>query len=94
MDGYKEVGLVAVGNVGTGVQGHEHIGLTGIDDPHVRTVALYQSAEGQRHVQVDVLLLRDGAHGTSIRTSVTRINYQRKFLACSGRYSHKRTCYP
>ena len=57
----KEVGLGLVGNIGTFIQRDKDIGLAGIDDFHVRTVALHHSAESQSHLQVDVLLLRHTA---------------------------------
>ena len=57
MDADEEVGLGLVGNVGTGMQGHKHIGLAGVDDSHVLTVTLHQPSKGQCHVQVDGLLL-------------------------------------
>ena len=56
MDRDKQVGLITVGYVGTGVQGDERVGLTGIDNLDVRTVLLYQTTKGQCHIQIDNLL--------------------------------------
>ena len=80
MHGDKQVCLVAVCYVSPGVQRDKDIGLTGIDDLHVRTVVLHQPAEGQRHVQVDRLLLGQCSHGSRIIPAMSGINYQRKLL--------------
>ena len=82
--GDKEVGLVPVGDVGTGMQRDEHIGLTRVDDLHVRTVTFHQPSEGQCHVQIDGFLLGQRTHGTRIMTTMTCVNDQRKLLGfCS-----------
>ena len=94
MDGDEKVCLVAVGNICTGMQGHEHIRLAGIDDAHIGTVALHQSAKGKCHIQVDVLLFGDCADCSCVRAAVPGINNQCEFLVCSRCYSHKQTRYP
>ena len=53
----EKVGLRPVGNIGTLVEWDENIGLAGIDDPNIGTVALHHSSESKRHLQVDILLL-------------------------------------
>ena len=83
MDGDKQVGLVLVGNVGTGVQGDEDVSLAGIYHLHIRTVLLHQLTEGQRHVQVDNLLFGNLAHRTCIMTTMTSVDDQRKTLVGS-----------
>ena len=55
MYGDKQVRLVPVGDVGTGMQGDEHIRLAGIDDFHVRAIALHIASEGKCHIQIDIL---------------------------------------
>ena len=78
----KHVGLVAVGNVGTLVQGDEDVGLARIDHLHVGAVLLHIAAEGQGHVQVDGLLLGIFAQRTGILAAVAGIDHQRIFLGC------------
>ena len=74
-----------VGDIGPGMQRDEDIRLARVDDFHIRTVALHQPSEGQRHVQIDGLLLRNGPHGSRIMTAMTGIDDQRKLLAgCCG----------
>ena len=85
MDRDKQVGLVTVGDVGTGMQGDEHIGLAGVNHLDIRAVLLHQSSEGQRHIQVDNLLLSDGAYCSGIMSAVSGVNHQRKaFIGCKG----------
>ena len=91
MYGDKEVGLVLVGNVGTGVQRHEDIRLAGVDDLYVRTVLLHQPAKGQCHIQVDGFLLGDFAHRTCIVSAVSGVDDQREALVGSNcGYRHQR----
>ena len=80
MHGDKEVGLVAIGNIGTRVQGDKDIGLSRIDDFHVRAVALYQPAEAQGNVQVDGFLFGQPAYSPSVMASMTRVDDQRKLF--------------
>ena len=76
----KEVCLVSVGNVRTGVQGNEDIGLTGIYHLDIGTVLLHQFTEGQSHIQVNGLLFGDFAYSTCIMAAMTSVNDQRKPL--------------
>ena len=78
VDGDKEVGLVLVGNIHTALQGQEYIGLARVDNFHVGAVAFDQSSEGQGHVEIDILLLGDGSHGTRVVPSMAGINHQHK----------------
>ena len=80
MDRDKEVCLGLVGNVGTGVQGYEDIGLAGVDDLDVRTVLLHQTSEGQRHIQVDGFLPGDGTHSTGVVAAMACVDDQGKLL--------------
>ena len=83
MHGDKEVGLVAVGYLGTFIQLDEDIALTGIDHLYIGTVTLYHPSEGQGKLQRQVLFLRDSADCSCIMTTVTSIYDQGEFLACS-----------
>ena len=83
MQGDKEVGLVAVGNLGTLIEFHKDIGLTGIDHPYIRAVALHHASEGQGKLQRQVLLFRDSPYGTGIMPAVTSIDDKGEFLVCS-----------
>ena len=80
MDGDKQVSLVLVGNVGTGMQRDKDIRLTGIDDLHIRAVLLYQLAEGQRHIQIDGFLLGNLSNSSCVIAAMAGINDQRKTL--------------
>ena len=80
MHGDKEIGLVPIGNVGTGMQRDEHIGLTRIDDFYIRAVTFHQSSEGQCDIKIDGFLLGQRTHSTRIMTTMTSVNHQRKLL--------------
>ena len=86
MHGDKDIGFVLVGDVSPLVKGDEHIGLAGIDDPHVRAVFLYIAAERQRHIQIDVLLVGILALGSGILAAMSGIYHQREpvLLGSSG----------
>ena len=74
MNGDEDVGFVFVGNVGTFMQRDEHVGLAGVDDFYVGAVLLHIAAKGQRHIQVDVLLLGPIGTGTSVLSAMSGIN--------------------
>ena len=86
MNRHKQVGLVAVGNVGPFVQGHEDVCLACVYHPDVGAVALHIAPEGQRHVKVDVLFFRELAPRPGVVASMAGINDQRETLVC--RYNH------
>ena len=85
MDGDKEVGLVAVGNIGTGVQGNKHIRLTGVDYLHIRAVALHQLSESQRHIQVDDFLFCKRTDSSGVVATMSGINHQCKLVRLGSR---------
>ena len=92
MDGDKQVCLVLVGNVSTGMQGNEDIGLAGIDDLYIRAVLLHQLTKSQRHIQVDGFLLGNLTYGTSIIATMSGINDQRKmFIGSNNSCRHTHT---
>ena len=82
MNGDEEVGLVSVGYVGTSMKGNEHVGLSGVDDFDIGTVALHILAKGQRYLQIDVFLVREGSLGTGIVAAVPRVDDERKLRVC------------
>lgn len=77
---YEEIGIRPVGDIGSFLQGYEHIRLTGVHHPDIWLVALHVSSESQRHRQVDVLFLRDGSQGSRVMSSVTSIDNERKTI--------------
>ena len=83
MQGDKEVGFVAVCNLRTLIELYKNIGLTGIDHPHIRTIALYHLSEGQGELQRQVLLFRYSAYRTCIVTTMTGIDDKGEFFVCS-----------
>ena len=84
MDGDKQVGLVLIGYFCPLVQFHELIGLTGVYDFHIGTVLLYQSSEGQRKLQRQILLLDTGlADSPGIAAAMSGVDHQREILICS-----------
>ena len=89
VDGDKQVGLVLVGNVGTRMQRNKHVRLAGVYHLHVRTVLFHQFTEGQRHIQVDGLLLGNLAHCASVIATVSGINDQGKpFVGSNNAHCH------
>ena len=90
MNRHEKVGLGLVGDFCTTVQFYKYIGLTCVDHFHIRAIMLHHPTKGQGKLQREVLFLRDGAHSTSIATTMTSINHQRKLLA-GGKCSHRET---
>ena len=86
MDRDKEVGLVLIGNLRTPIQLNKLIRLAGIHHLDIWTILLHQSAEGQRHLQREVLLLGYSSHGTGIASTMTSIDNQRKVRLSSCAY--------
>lgn len=84
MDGDEEVGLVAVGDVGALFKGNEYVGLAGVDHLDVATVGLDEFAEGECHIEVDVLLLGICADGTGVVAAVAGIDNQLKLVGARG----------
>ncbi len=80
VDRYEQVRLRAVGDVRPSLQGDELVSLARVDDIDVRTVLLNIPAEGQRHLEVDVLLLRDGSNRAGVASAMARIYHQGEFL--------------
>ena len=81
MDGDEEVGLVLVGDLCPSVEFHEGIGLTGIDDLHVRAVLLYHLPECEGIPQGQVLLLDLAiTNGTRVTTTMTGIYHAREVI--------------
>ena len=74
VDGYEEVGLGAVGYVGSFVQGDEYIGLAGVDHLDVRAVALHVTAKGECHVEVYVLFFRCGTECAGVVSAVSGVD--------------------
>ena len=82
----KEVGLSLIGDFRPSVKLHKLICLTRIDHLHVRTLLLHQPSEGQRKLQRQVLLVRDGTLGPGVAAAMSGIDHQRKLLI--SRMSH------
>ena len=80
--GDKQVGLVLVGYFSTLPQLYEAVGLAGIDDLHVGTVALDHCTESQCIAQRQVLLLGLGSRGSPIIAAMSRIDDERELLPC------------
>ena len=80
VDGYKEVGLVAVGNVGTLVERDENVGFASVYYLDAGTIAFHETSEGEGHVEIDILLLGKGAKSTGVMTSMSGVDDERKPL--------------
>ena len=80
MHGDEQVGIRLVGDIGTIMQWDEDIRGTSIDHPHVWHIALHISSESQSYVQIDVLLLRLGAQGSSVMPTMTGVDDKCKTL--------------
>ena len=72
--GDEEVGLVAVGYVGAGLERDEHIGAARVDHLDARTVGLHQPAELEGHVQVDVFFFREVAARSRVVAAVSGVD--------------------
>ena len=67
-----------VGQVGSSLQGNEHVPLARIHHLHIGTIVLDQLSESQCHTQVYVLLLGEGTDCTGVMSAVSGIYHQRK----------------
>ena len=77
VDADEEVGLGAIGDVGTLVQLDEHIRLARIDHLDVLEVLLHELAESKGHGQIDILFLRRLRLSAGVFPAVTGIDDQR-----------------
>ena len=86
---HKEVGLVAVGHLGTLPQLQEAVVLAGVHHAHVGAVLLHDTAEGQGIAQRQRLLRRLLATGAGVLAAVAGVYHQGKhLLGAVGRQHH------
>ena len=82
---HEEVGIIAVGNRRTLLERHKLIRAARINHLHLGALLLDQLTKGQRHIEVNRLLLRLLTHGSGILTAMTGINNQGELLLSKGR---------
>ena len=97
--GDEEVGLVAVGNVGSLMERDKDVGFACVYDFHLWAVVLHESSEGERHVEVDILLLGESAKSACVMTSMSGVDDEREtLLGChchsEREYQHYRSYNP
>ena len=78
MHGNKEIGLIAIGNIGTALECDENIALSRINDTHIRTILFDQSTKGQGNIKINIFLFGERTNGTGIFSAVTGIDHQHK----------------
>ena len=83
MDADKEVGFVAIGNVGTFVQLDEYVGLACVDHFNIFTILFHELAESESNCQIYILFLCAISHCSWVFPTMTGINNKRV------RHSHK-----
>ena len=87
----KQVGIGAVSNVGTLLQRNEDIRLTGIDDSHIRHIALNIFAKLQCHREIDILFFGNSTKCTRIMTAMTWVDNERETAVGACRCQHQHT---
>ena len=87
----KQVGIGTVGDVGTLLQGNEDIRLAGIDDSHVRHIALNIFAKLQCHREIDILFFGNSTKSTRIMTAMTWVDNERETAVGACRCQHQHT---
>ena len=70
----EQVGLVAIGNLGSFVEFDEYVCLAGIHNFYIRAILLDQFTKGKGYGQIDVLFLGDETNRTSVFPPVTCVN--------------------
>ena len=90
VNGYKEVGLVAIGYIGSLVERDEHVGFACVYYFYIRTIILHEPSEGKRHVEIDILLLGESANRTGVMSSMPGVDDKREILlGCHGHNEHE-----
>ena len=74
VDGDKQIGIVAVGDGSTLVQGDKDIAVAGEDDPDAREIQAHLFRQFQGDSQGKVLLLRTAAEATRVMPAMARVN--------------------
>ena len=87
----KQVGIGAVSNVGTLFQRNKDIRLTGIDDSHIRHIALNIFAKLQCHREIDILFFGNSTKCTRIMTAMTWVDNERETAVGACRCQHQHT---
>ena len=87
----KQVGIGAVGDIGTLLQRNEDIRLAGIDNSHIRHIALNIFAKLQCHREIDILFFRNSTKCTRIMTAMTWVDNERETAVGARRCQHQHT---
>ena len=87
----KQVGIGAVSNVGTLFQRNKNIRLAGIDDSHIRHIALNIFAKLQCHREIDILFFGNSTKCTRIMTAMTWVDNERETAVGACRCQHQHT---
>ena len=94
MEREKEVGLVAVGNVGTTGEGDEYVGCARVNHLHVGAISLHIAPKGERILQRQILFVGIGPRRTIIATAMPRIDDEGEALAgCNHSQRKTKQCY-
>lgn len=80
MDTDKQVRIVGVDDVRTLLEREEDIRLASIDHLNIGELLAQEFPHEERHLEVEVLLLRDFAHRTRVFAAVPRIDNDGKGL--------------
>ena len=89
VDGDKEVGLVAVGDIGTLVERDENIGLTSVYYVNAGTIVFHETSEGESNVEIDILLLGKSAKSSGVMPSMSSVDDEREALLGSQGHSER-----
>ena len=89
VDGDEKVRLFVVGNVGAALKRNEYVRSPRIDNRHVRTVLLHESAKGEGDGEVDVFFFGACSQGAGVMSAVSGIDDQDKFLGGGIRVGRK-----
>ena len=75
MDRDEQVGIVLIRDIGAGLQGHKHVGRTGIYDVDLRILLYEQFTHFERQLQVQIFLIRELTDSSGVLSAMPGIEH-------------------
>ena len=75
MDRDEQVGIVLIRDIGAGLQGHKHVGRTGIHDVDLRILLYEQFTHFERQLQVQIFLIRELTDSSGVLSAMPGIEH-------------------
>ena len=94
MEREKEVGLVAIGDIGATGESDENVGCARVNHLHVRAISLHIASKGKGILQRQILFVGIGSRRTIIAAAMPRIDDEGEaFASCNHSKRKTKQCY-